>query len=207
MLKLKHQYFGHLMCRANSLEKSLKLGKIENRRRGGDRWLDGCMASSTLWTWAWANPGWDNEGQGNLSCCIPWGHKKLDRTEWLNNNFCFLTGTYHTSLYFLLSEMPLVMFVSCTSLQPLSIRGVALCPCHFFLCLQECFCTCFCQSHSCYRNGGIFSCLRASLVAQLVKNLPAMGETCVRFLGWEDPLKKGKAIHSSILPWSVPWTV
>ena len=139
MLKLKHQYFGHLMCRANSLEKSLKLGKIENRRRGGDRWLDGCMASSTLWTWAWANPGWDNEGQGNLSCCIPWGHKKLDRTEWLNNNFCFLTGTYHTSLYFLLSEMPLVMFVSCTSLQPLSIRGVALCPCHFFLCHQECW--------------------------------------------------------------------
>ena len=66
---------------------------------------------------------------------------------------------------------------------------------------------CFCQSHSCYRNGGIFSCLRASLVAQLVKNLPAMGETCVGFLGWEDPLKKGKAIHSSILPRSVPWTV
>ena len=92
MLKLKHQYFGHLMCRANSLEKSLMLGKIENRRRGGGRWWDGWMASSTLWTWAWANPGWDNEGQGNLSCCIPWGHKKLDMTEWLTTTFIFWQG-------------------------------------------------------------------------------------------------------------------
>ena len=48
---------------------------------------------------------------------------------------------------------------------------------------------------------------RASLVAQLVKNLPAMQETPVRFLGWEDPLEKGKAAHSSILPWRIPWTV
>ena len=43
--------------------------------------------------------------------------------------------------------------------------------------------------------------IRASLVAQLVKNLPAMRETWVRSLGWEDPLKKGKATHSSILAW------
>ena len=41
----------------------------------------------------------------------------------------------------------------------------------------------------------------ASLVAQLVKNLPAMWETWVLFLGWEDPLEKGKATHSSILAW------
>ena len=41
--------------------------------------------------------------------------------------------------------------------------------------------------------------IRASLVAQLVKNLPAMWETLIQFLGWEDPLEKGKAIHSSIL--------
>ena len=45
---------------------------------------------------------------------------------------------------------------------------------------------------------------RASLIAQLVKNLPAMQETPVRFLGWEDPLEKGKATHSSILAWRVP---
>ena len=47
----------------------------------------------------------------------------------------------------------------------------------------------------------------ASLVAQLVKNLPAMQETWVRSLGWEDPLEKGKATHSSILSWRIPWTV
>ena len=46
----------------------------------------------------------------------------------------------------------------------------------------------------------------ASLVAQLVKNLPAMWETWVRSLGWEDPLEKGKATHSSILAWRIPWT-
>ena len=47
----------------------------------------------------------------------------------------------------------------------------------------------------------------ASLVAQLVKNPPAMPETCVQSLGWEDPLEKGKATHSSILAWRIPWTV
>ena len=43
-----------------------------------------------------------------------------------------------------------------------------------------------------------------SLVAQLVKNLPAMQENWVRFLGWEDPLEKGMATHSSILAWRIP---
>ena len=45
----------------------------------------------------------------------------------------------------------------------------------------------------------------ASLVVQLVKNLPAMWETRVQSLGWEDPLEKGKATHSSILAWKIPW--
>ena len=47
----------------------------------------------------------------------------------------------------------------------------------------------------------------ASLVAQLVKNPPAMQETWVGSLGWEDPLEKGTATHSSILAWRTPWTV
>ena len=42
---------------------------------------------------------------------------------------------------------------------------------------------------------------------QLVKNPPAMQETPVRFLGWEDPLEKEKATHSSILAWRIPWTI
>ena len=46
----------------------------------------------------------------------------------------------------------------------------------------------------------------ASLVAQLVKNLPAMQETWIPSLGWEDPLEKGMATYSNILPWRIPWT-
>ena len=46
----------------------------------------------------------------------------------------------------------------------------------------------------------------ASLVAQLVKNPPAMQQTWVPSLGWEDPLKKGMATHSIVLPWESPWT-
>ena len=47
----------------------------------------------------------------------------------------------------------------------------------------------------------------ASLVAQLIKNPPAMWETWVRSLGWENPLEKGKATHSNILAWRIPWTI
>ena len=46
---------------------------------------------------------------------------------------------------------------------------------------------------------------RASLVAQMVKNPPAMQESQVQSLGWEDPLEKGMATHSSILAWRIPW--
>ena len=48
---------------------------------------------------------------------------------------------------------------------------------------------------------------RVSLVAQLVKNPPARQETWVQSLGWEDALEKGKATHSSIPAWRIPWTV
>ena len=47
---------------------------------------------------------------------------------------------------------------------------------------------------------------RASLLAQLVKNPPAMQETWVQSLGWEDPLEQGKATHSTVLAWRIPWT-
>ena len=57
------------------------------------------------------------------------------------------------------------------------------------------------------RTGYAFQDSWASLVAYLVKNPPAMQETWVRSLGWENPLEKGKATHSSILAWRIPWTV
>ena len=50
-------------------------------------------------------------------------------------------------------------------------------------------------------------CIWAFLVVQLVKNLPAMWETWVRSLGWEDPLEKRKTSHSSIMAWKILWTV
>ena len=56
-------------------------------------------------------------------------------------------------------------------------------------------------------NISILLMLRASLVAQLVKNPPAMWETWVRSLGWDDPLEKGTAMHSSILAWRIPRTL
>ena len=55
VLKLKLQYSGHLMWKADSLEKTLMLGKIEGRRKGDDRGWDGWVASPTWWTWVWVN--------------------------------------------------------------------------------------------------------------------------------------------------------
>ena len=57
MLKVKLQYFGHLMWRTDSFEKTLMLGKMEGRRKRDDRGWDGWMASPTPWTWVWVNSG------------------------------------------------------------------------------------------------------------------------------------------------------
>ena len=83
MLKLKLQYFGHLMQITDSLEKNLMLGKTEARRRRGQqrmRWhhqLNGHEFEQALR---------DGEGQESLVCCSPWGPKELDTTEQLNDN-------------------------------------------------------------------------------------------------------------------------
>ena len=68
MLKLKRQYFCHLMQTTDSLEKSLSLGKIEGRKRRGLKGWDGWMASLMQWTWTWANFGrwWGTERPGVL---------------------------------------------------------------------------------------------------------------------------------------------
>ena len=79
MLKLKLQYFGHLMERANSLEKTPMLGKIEEQEKG--------VTEDEMAEWHDQHNGHefeetrgDGEEQGSLACCSPWGHKELDMT-------------------------------------------------------------------------------------------------------------------------------
>ena len=67
-------------------------------------------------------------------------------------------------------------------------------------------CSCFKKQEE-YTHRNIYIYTWASLVTQLVKNPPAMQKTWVRSLGWEDPLEKGNATHSSIPAWRIPWTI
>ena len=99
MLKLNLQYFGHLMQRADTLEKTLMLGEIEGRRRRGQkrmRWLDSITDSMDMSLSKLS----DSEVQGNLASCSPWGCKESDMTwDWTTineysrvNNSCYTEG-------------------------------------------------------------------------------------------------------------------
>ena len=97
MLKLKLQYFGHLMRKVDSLEKTLMLGKVEGRRRRGwpkMRWLDGIL---TQWTWVWANSGreWRTGKPGMLQ--FMGLATEQHRKNW--STFLWLWKTKHTSDY------------------------------------------------------------------------------------------------------------
>ena len=74
MLKLKLQYFGHLMQRVDSLEKPWCWERLRAGGEGDDGGWDGWMASPTQWTWVWVNLG-VGDGQGGLVCCSQWGRR------------------------------------------------------------------------------------------------------------------------------------
>ena len=102
MLKLKLQHFGHMMLRADSLEKTLILGKIEGRRRRGwqrmvwwHHWLSGHEFEQATG---------DAVEQWSLECHSPWSYKESDMTEWLNNKIytyllCVYMYVWHSAWY------------------------------------------------------------------------------------------------------------
>ena len=90
MLKLKLQYFGHLMWRADSLKKTLMQGKIEGRRRRG-------ATEDEMVGWHYQHNGHEfqqalgvGDGQGSLACCSPWGHKLRHDLATEHTQYCFL---------------------------------------------------------------------------------------------------------------------
>ena len=81
MSKLKLQYFGHLMQRADSLEKTLMLGKIDGRRRRGRQRMRCLHSITNSMDMSLGKLRVVGDGQGGLVCCSPWGHKEPDTTE------------------------------------------------------------------------------------------------------------------------------
>ena len=99
MLKLKLQYFGHLMWRADSFEKTLMLGKIDGRRRRDDGGWDAWMASPTQWTWVWVNSRswWWTGRLGVLQFMGSQIVRNYSATE-LNWTWCLSVGSF-TAFY------------------------------------------------------------------------------------------------------------
>ena len=103
MLKLKLQYFGHLMWRVDSLEKTLMLGGIGAGGKGDDRGWDGWMASPSRWTWVWMNSGswWETGRPGMLQFIGSQrvGHDWATKLNWTKLMHAWEQEVYGKSLY------------------------------------------------------------------------------------------------------------
>ena len=113
---LKLQYFGHLMPRANSLEKTLTLKEIEGRRKRGRQRRDGWM-HHCLNVHLFGQALRDGEGQGNLACCSPWGCKESDTPELL----LLLSRFSHVRLYAAPSDSPVPGILQARTLEWVAI--------------------------------------------------------------------------------------
>ena len=100
-LKLKLQYFGHLMQRSDSLAKTLMLGKVEGGRRRGQQMMKGLDGHHPLDGHEFEQTPGVGDGQGSLACCSPWACKESDRTERLNWTDQYPNPTDETSITFI----------------------------------------------------------------------------------------------------------
>ena len=149
----------------------------------------GCVEAFTCFTFI---PHWHptpvlllgkSHERRSLVGCSPWDREESDTTEWLHFHFslsCIGEGNGNP--------------LQCSCLENPRDGGAWLAAVYGVA-----------QSRTRLKRLSSSSSI-ASLVAQMVKNLPAMQETCVQFLGQEDPLEKGMATHSSILAWRISWT-
>ena len=129
------------------------------------------------------NPAWTS-GSSRFTCCWSLAWRIL-------------------SITLLVCEMSAIVWYFIHSLAlPFSGIGVKT---DLFQSCGHCWVFQICWHIECSILGCILLAYWASLIAELVKNPPAIQETLVQFLGWEDLLEKGKAIHSNILAWRIPW--
>ena len=107
MLKLKLQYFGHLMWKTNSFEKTVVLGKTEGRRRRGRKGWDGWMASSTVRTWVWASSGcWWRTGKPGVLQSMGVTKSQTRLSDWTElNAYIILLKVLSQNLPRVLSSM------------------------------------------------------------------------------------------------------
>ena len=207
MLKLKLQYFGHLIWRADSFEKTLILGRIEGGGRRDDRGLDGWVASLTLWTWVWASSrSW--WWTGNPGVGLSMGSQRVEHawvTELMIQQSHFQVFLQRKQKHYLKEIYVLPCAGLCTTAKtwrqpqgpPTEEQAEKMWYTHthrenVIYHKQKTY-------YYLWKYGWTLRVLEASLVAQRVKNLPAVLETRVRSLGRGELLEEGMAIHCSIL--------